>query len=261
MPNFDLSILGLLKFVGIPALISGLGIWTGLRFFAKNFVNHEFSKKLEEFRSDQIRKLDAIKADQSQSLEKLRFDISASLDRTAKLHQHEFDVLPKAWALLQRAGGSAAAVCTRLKSYEDVSKMTVPQLGECFSRYELAESEKSHLLSLQPRDRQLYFQECVNKIRLQKAFDDHIDLHNYLLDMGIFIHSPADQKLRDLAELIRDGLIEQRIEMEDPTPRVGRWEKSEQFLRDWVPGMEAARAEIKGRLWDARLPSIDQQRS
>lgn len=59
-----------------------------LRFFGEKWMNAKFEERLAAF-----------KHAQEKELEELRYKINALLDRTVKLHQKEFDVIPEAWGM------------------------------------------------------------------------------------------------------------------------------------------------------------------
>ncbi|MCA1530882.1 hypothetical protein [Bradyrhizobium yuanmingense] len=88
MDGFDL----LLKAAG-AVLVAGGGaaalILGPLRYLADKWLTSKFNQRLEQF-----------KHVQQVEMENLRFKIDSMFDRTTKLHQREFDVVPAAWALL-----------------------------------------------------------------------------------------------------------------------------------------------------------------
>ena len=52
------------------------------------------------------------------------------MDRTVKLHQKEFDVLPESWGKLSDAHGVVTAVTSALQQYPDLDRMSAPHLEE-----------------------------------------------------------------------------------------------------------------------------------
>lgn len=81
--------------------LAGLGITGGLaatiaygafQFLAKKWLDERFTERLETF-----------KHAQNQEMERLRYRINALFDRTTKLHQHEFDVLPEVWEKIKHS--------------------------------------------------------------------------------------------------------------------------------------------------------------
>ena len=63
-------------------------------------------------------------------MENLRFKISTLFDRTTKLHQREFEVVPTAWALLVECKNQVSAFITAYQQYPNLDRMTGPQLDE-----------------------------------------------------------------------------------------------------------------------------------
>ena len=79
--------------------VTGLALWL-FKLFGEKWLSSKFAKRLEAF-----------KHDQQKEIEHLRFEISKLLDRTIKLHQREFEVLPRSMGashevLSRRKGGN-----------------------------------------------------------------------------------------------------------------------------------------------------------
>jgi hypothetical protein len=75
----------------IGALIVGSGTIGAIAFglfkvLGEKWLNAKFEERLAEY-----------KHAQQKEIEQLRFRINSLMDRTTKLHQHEFEVLPEAW--------------------------------------------------------------------------------------------------------------------------------------------------------------------
>src|SRR4051812_28368721 len=82
----------LLKAAGLLALAGGgaAGLIFGpFRYLADKWLTSKFDQRLKQF-----------KHAQQVEMENLRFKINSLFDRTTKLHQREFEVVPAAWALL-----------------------------------------------------------------------------------------------------------------------------------------------------------------
>src|ERR1700736_1981739 len=84
----------------IGALVAGGGILSIIVFgtfklLGEKWLNSKFDERLA-----------AYKHEQQKELEHLRFRINSLMDRTAKLHQREFDIVPEAWGRLVEAYSS-----------------------------------------------------------------------------------------------------------------------------------------------------------
>src|SRR5438270_8371291 len=93
---------------GIAALAYAL-----LRFFGEKWLNAKFEERLA-----------AYKHAQQKELEELRFKINTLMDRTIKLHQREFDVLPEAWGRLRDTFNILHRVSLGFQQSPDVNAMS-----------------------------------------------------------------------------------------------------------------------------------------
>lgn len=260
------------KWLGLPALGAGL-TFGALRLFGTSWLKSLFDKDLEKFKSEQTRKveeykaeqlakIEAFKATQNETLENLRFDISASLDRTRKLHEFEFQVLPEAWRLLHIAGGSVSAVTARIQTRADVHAMSAADFAAFLdvSPYEFTTMDKEALRQLVGQERQTKYADAVSVYELQTAFKDRGKLHNYLLSHGIFIQAGIRDRLKEVSNLMAAAVQEGKYDREELLqPGEGRWRERQAFNESWSPMITALEQQVQGRLWDARLPTIDQR--
>ncbi|MBV8766846.1 MAG: hypothetical protein JOZ66_18215, partial [Hyphomicrobiales bacterium] len=78
-------------------------------------------------------RLAAYKHAQQRELERVKFEVNALMDRTLKLHQKEFDVLPELWGLLVEAHARLIAVTSPLQHFPDLHRMSSDQLDQMFA--------------------------------------------------------------------------------------------------------------------------------
>lgn len=121
---------------GVGAVLAALtGLAFGLfKLFGDKWLTAKFDERLENYKHAQQREL-----------EKLRFTINALMDRTTKLNQHEFEVLPQVWALLSEAYSEAAHFTSPLQSYPDLNRMTPAHLIEFLEKSPLENWQKAEL--------------------------------------------------------------------------------------------------------------------
>jgi hypothetical protein len=117
-------------------LFVGGGVVTGLalglfKIFGERWIASKFEQRLEAYRHEH-----------SRDLEQLKFEISKLFDRTTKLHQREFDVLPKAWALIAKSYHLTNQFISPAQSYPDIAKMSPAQFDEFLQDCELRPWEK-----------------------------------------------------------------------------------------------------------------------
>jgi hypothetical protein len=145
----------------IGAIIVGGGVITGLalglfKLFGEKWIRAKFAERLEAFRHDQ-----------QKEIEHLRFEINKLFDRTTKLHQREFDVLPRAWSLLVKSYHSVSALVAPYQSYPDLSQMSDGEFRDFLEKSELDRWQKEELQK--SLDKNKYYQDAVVWPRLANA--------------------------------------------------------------------------------------------
>jgi hypothetical protein len=80
----------------VAALVATAGLWEWL---GKKWVEQHLGERLEKFKTDRQKELEGLKSEQQKDLERLRHLLSS---RISKIHEKEFEVLPKAWLALNR---------------------------------------------------------------------------------------------------------------------------------------------------------------
>ena len=79
------------------AAVTVAAAWAFLKWWGAKWIENRFSKNLEAFKGEQQKLLEVYKAEQQRELEHLRHRLSS---RISKIHEKEFEVLPKAWLML-----------------------------------------------------------------------------------------------------------------------------------------------------------------
>ena len=145
-----------------------------LRFFGEKWMNAKFEERLAAF-----------KHAQEKELEELRFKISALMDRTIKLHQKEFDVVPEAWSKLTQAHGVVMTVTSSIQQYPDLDRMTAGQLEDFLEGSFLARWQKDELKEVDKRNQ--HYQKARTLHRIGEAREACWDFHSYFKRNGIFV--------------------------------------------------------------------------
>jgi hypothetical protein len=172
------------------------------------------------------------------------------MDRTTKLHQHEFEVLPEVWSRLTDAFTLIGDFVSPLQSYANLDRMEDAQLAEFLENSELPNWQKDELRKL-PKKNDRYF-DMLFWQKLNLASVSYHSFHQYLTKNGIFIEAELKKKLNLLSDILYDGLVEQRNEKEHPNPRANRFEKSERIRSEGRQILLSLEADVQDRLWHAQ---------
>jgi len=164
-------------------------------FLGRKVVEDWFAKRMEAYKNAQ-----------AQELEEYKYKINALFNRITKIHEKEFDVLPKAWEKLQDALGQVGNIASPLQSYPDFKWMSETEFQEFLGTTKLRKHEKEELAAAP--DKNKYYQE---KIFWHESYDarSHIsDLHNFLLYNKIFLSKDLFEEFSKIDKMLFDAVLE-----------------------------------------------------
>lgn len=190
------EIIGQIVLLGGGASVIAYG---SLRLFLRRWLDHRFDQSLEEF-----------KRKQSELLEQTRYEINTRFDRITKIHEKEFEVLPKAWKMLQDAYGRLIRLASPLQQWPELDRFSDNELEAFLENCELQDFQKEELR--QADDKLAYYQEKAYWVRLNDAIRAFYEFRDYLRSNKIFL----SRDLFDLFSQIEKALRQAKIELEHP---------------------------------------------
>jgi hypothetical protein len=240
MPTILSNVWASIGIIGtVLATGTGLAYWI-FKLFSEKWLTQKFSERLEDYRHAQQREL-----------ENLRLQISSTLDRTSKLHQAEFDILPKLWQRLSSAYGEVWAFTSPLQSLPDLNRMKPAELAEFLDNSELAGWQKLELHDAE--DKTKTYDSMAFWHKFNRVNRTYYEFNNYLITSGIFISRPLKERFQKLRDLMHGALSERRLEEEYPDPRPGRFECGDKFREEGDALMNEIEEHVQGRLWETPL--------
>jgi hypothetical protein len=160
--------------VGVSSIAATAGLW---KWLGQKWVEQRLAINLEKF-----------KAEQQREMERLRHFLSS---RISKIHEKEFEVLPKAWFMLNELHGCVAlAVDLTLKTSPNFHTLPDAEFEEFLKSgpaSRLADYQKTELRNGTPTFRQQYYREEMAAIYLDDAREKHRVFQNYLIENSIFM--------------------------------------------------------------------------
>lgn len=224
--------------LGITVTVAVTAAYATFKFLGKKWIDSHFAERLEKF-----------KHDQNQEIERLRYRINALMDRTTKLHQHEFEVLPEVWQKLGIALSVTTNFTSRFTRHPDLDPMGEAQFSAFLARSELADWEQAELR--EGRDRNGRYQKMIFWHQLHKVVELHADFHNYFISKGIFIQPELKERIRALSNMMYDAFRERQLDAENPVFGEDRFAKGDQLQREGPGELQAIEKEVQARLWEA----------
>ena len=212
------------------------------KMFSEKWLNAKFEKRLAEARHEQ-----------QKELEQIRYKINALMDRTIKLHQREFEVLPDAWAQLADAYASVRSIVIGFQQYPDLNKLNDAQLSEVLKGSDLPLWKQEEIKGAP--DKTLAYRIELQWKRKNIASNEYYKLQDYLRKNGIFVRKEIMSQFTVLADLIHMALIQHEMNLENPH------QQNRDHIRKFVEDGEVVRSKleklVQDRLWDSHTINAD----
>lgn len=193
-----------LKLVGAVVVAGGglaLIVYQVFKHLAAKWLDAKFDERLQ-----------ALRHEHGKEIEKLRFRISALLDRTTKLHQREFEVLPEIWFRLNDAFWIVRRFVSPMQSYPDIDQMSAPQREEFITSSRLTEWQKTELRDAEQRNET--YQKQIFWHNLNAAKNSTTEAYSYFKKNGIFVDSQIRSSFSAIHDLIWNALTEHQFNEE-----------------------------------------------
>lgn len=238
----------ILKFLGGLAafgVVAG-GVAVALfQLFGERLIGHKFDRAMETLKDGHAREM-----------EHLRFKINGLLDRTTKLNDREFEVLPEAWVLTVDAFYSVGEFTDQVQQFANVRFMSAGELEQFLQKSELLETEKQGLRNAQ--DKQLFYNEAITRHEAARVLGVWQDLHRYVFKFGIFIEPKLKEQFFEIDEILWQAYHErrQRIEL-DIKP--WKFDHAEALKDRGAKLMERLEQNVQARLWNNEIAIIQRE--
>jgi hypothetical protein len=230
----------ILTYLGAAVLgLGGIGaiVYWLFKLLAAKWLDEKFAERLSSY-----------KHAQQKELEQLKFEISALLDRTVKLHQREFDVLPQIWGLLTDAFTITRPVTLGAVMSPDIKQMTAEQFEDFLDKIPLAGWQKNELKAASDPVR--YYLDAISWHDLNRAQIACGEFHVYLLKNGIFIPPDIKRKFSELDDLLAAAIGERRAGLKYPTTDMAQqFDKGLELDRRGSALLQSLEQDVQGRLW------------
>ncbi|MER9681766.1 hypothetical protein NKJ23_20945 [Mesorhizobium sp. M0184] len=209
------------------------------RGLGESWLNSKFEKRMAAFTHEQ-----------DKQIERLRFRINALFDRTTKLHEREFDVVPETWARLIDAYNEVAGFVHFFQQYPNLDKMSDAQLEEFLESSPLQKWQKDELRSTEKKVN--YYQKAIFWVRLGTCQEKYRDFRKFLRKNAIFMLPSMKEKFEAMDGLMWAALVEREFNEEDhgvPKERAAK----KKFDSECPDLLRVLEQEIQVRLWSTNL--------
>lgn len=184
----------------IASIIAGGGASFAIfNWLGQHWLEQQFQKRLE-----------AIKHQHNKDIEHLKHEIQSLFSRISKIHEKEFEILPKTWFLLHDAYGKAHHAITALREYPDLDRLTTQQLEEALKNCRVSDHDKSAISRLPSGERNEYYLNAMQWVELAEAEKAQVRFHNYLVRNRIFMTRELHELFSAVDQMLYLSLNDQR---------------------------------------------------
>jgi hypothetical protein len=232
MPDILSEFLKLIGGVATIGAVSCAFAYATFRIFTTKWIETRFSERLEAF-----------KHQQNQEIGHLRFRISTMMDRTVKLHQREFDVLPDTWSLLTEAFYTVEPVALGFQRHPDLDNMSAERLDEFLETSQLTASQKAELKAASDKTR--YYADVKAWHDLDKAIDAYNEFHTKFAKNAIFIMEPLKSKFAEVDDMLKQAIIERQVQPH-------KFDRASDLHSQGRALLKALERDVQGRRWSSQ---------
>jgi hypothetical protein len=212
------------------------------RFFGEKWLNARFEERLADY-----------KHVQQQELERLRLKINTLMDRTTKLHQREFDVIPEAWSLLIRANATVHSFISPVQQTPDVSRMTEEHLEEFLKNSDLQNWQKEQVRDA--LDKTECYRKAIYWHRRANVQNVCVEYNTFIRNNGIFMPTSIKDNFKKIGDMLWDAFGEHEDNEEyDFKPRDRDMRKK--LDAEGPKLLDAIEAGVQERIWSAHVKDI-----
>jgi hypothetical protein len=226
-------------FVG---LVASSGVLYGLfKLIGEKWIEHRFTIQLEGFKAERQKALEEFRSEQQQGLERLRHLLSS---RISRIHEKEFEVLPKAWFLLHQASGSAFQAVLAFNQYPSFANMPEELFEEFVAKSRLTDYQKQMLR--QTKDRRKYYREAMEVIEIHDWKETNRLFNNYLIENRIFMTDELRSKFNAVSDALSKALID--FENRNITRDGSLWHSAETAVAELRSKIDEVEKAVQKRL-------------
>ena len=242
--------------LGLTGAFAAATAWALFQWLGKRWVEDHFSKELEAFKAERQIELEKLRSEYGRETERLKADLNRFADRASRFHLREYEVLPEAWGLMNKAHGLASHAIASFQQHPDLNRMGKTQFEDWLEQAELEKYQKEELSAAS--DKNTRYMTFRNWKQISDADKAAVDFANYVILQGVFIEEALGSKMMDAATKIRGALIS-RTMVEDlkgqsyVAGQTNFWEQSYKEIEAVTPMVLEVKEGVRNRLSNIQL--------
>lgn len=238
--------------VGISAATAAAVAWAGAKVVASKWLDARFTTRLEAVKLEGQKQLEVTRQEHASFIERVRFERSTLLDRSVKLNQREFEIIPAIWNAATEAHYAVLRMISRWQEGTNLHQLSEARFEAFLADSTLRDFEKDELRAKSPYERTSYFGELQGWQRLQAANQAIVALNRASAEGTIFLQPETHERFEAFAEKLLGAFQHFR---NDKVFEIGRVEKGEddpvqQYRANGESEYQALATYLRERYWN-----------
>ncbi len=227
---------------GITAGAAAIAAFGLFRWLGAKWIEDHFAKELL-----------AAKAAYQRDSDRLKAEVGRLLDRASQLHHREYEALPEAWGLLNKAMGASQDARGSGAIYPHFKTDDPEALAEFIDGEDLADFQKARL-KVAPD----WYAQYTKMRRDRAIIASRVALTSYskfIILIGVFIAEPLLEKMRQARDHIADA-NEKRWAVAEEIAEPGDEAAADDQLRLAGRLVDGIKLAVRATLFETQLPAL-----
>lgn len=242
--------------LGITSALAVAAAWALFKWLGSKWVEDHFAKELEAFKAEKQAALEKLRTEYGRETERLKADLNRFADRATRFHDREYEVLPEAWGLMNKAFGAASNAISSFQQHPDLDAMGPDQFESWLEQSGLEKYQCEELRGARNKNEQ--YMTLRNWRQIADAERACMEFTNYVVLQGVFIDEDLSSKMIAAAQDMRKALINrsmvERVKGHTAGPgQTDFWSEAVEELQKVEPVVLDVKNEVRQRLTDIRL--------
>ena len=250
------EVAGWLVSLGVTGAVAATGALALFRLLGNKWIEDHFAKELEGYKTERLKELEKLRTEYGRETERLKADLNRFADRATRFHDREYEVLPEAWGLMNKAYGAASHAIVAFQQHPDLNRMAQPEFESWLERSGLDQYQKNELASALDKNR--HYIQLNDWKKIVDAEHAAMEFINYVILQGVFIDENLSEKMMNAGTNIRKALISRSMveRMKGLHPATGQpdfWLQASEEIAEVGPVVLEVKQAVRQRLADIRL--------
>ncbi|MDG2524221.1 hypothetical protein P6166_02465 [Stenotrophomonas sp. HITSZ_GD] len=208
MSEFLKDVFAVLGYIGLPIFAVG----AFLKLWGEKWLESHFSTARDSLNRAHDVQLAELERRHTFLLEELRASLTRDFDRRSRVHQLEFEAVPKAWELTRTAFYEARRTLSAFQSYDQISSLTSEERDEFLTEHGIPKWDRRFIDESEDPDRA--WVDVRNRRDLRNAKAACGEATRYVGRYAILLNDQTKESFNTLLECMWKALVEYSIALD-----------------------------------------------